>query len=201
VKVTSEDRVEFDGRPVEPRRLYRHYALNKPAGYLCANADPEGRKLALELLPRETGVRLFHVGRLDMYSEGLIFFTNDGDFAQAVMHPSREVPKRYRVSCNSPIPEDRLRDFCRGVVVDGVRYVIQTYEHIGEREVRLTLIEGKNREIRRLFAHIGVGIRRLVREQIGPVKLGQLASGEYRSLTREELSHLAPELDLERRFS
>jgi 23S rRNA pseudouridine2605 synthase len=192
VKVTSADRVEFDGRPVRPYGSYRYYALNKPPGYLCSNDDPEGRPLALDLLPKEEGVRLFHVGRLDMYSEGLIFFTNDGDFANAVMHPSGEVEKSYLVETSAHVPEESLVDFTRGVVVEGVRYVLERYERSGPRMIRLTLKEGKNREIRTLFSHLGVGIRRLIRERIGPVELGGLGPGEHRCLTEKERNLLAP---------
>jgi 23S rRNA pseudouridine2605 synthase len=192
LKVTRADHVEFDGRPVKPSRAYRYYLLNKPPGYLCTNYDPEGRSLALELLPQEEGVRLFSVGRLDMYSEGLIIFTNDGEFANAVMHPSGEVEKSYLVQTSRDIAEEQLRNFTRGVVVEGVRYVVQTYERRGPREAVLTLTEGKNREIRNLLAHAGVGIRRLVRIRIGPVELGGLARGEYRSLTSRERDLLAP---------
>jgi 23S rRNA pseudouridine2605 synthase len=198
-KVDQSDRVVFDGRPVRPVASCRYYALNKPPGYLCTNDDPEGRPLALELLPQEQGIRLFHVGRLDMYSEGLIFFTNDGAFANAVMHPSKEVEKSYDVRTSAGIPEERLREFRRGVVVDGVRYVIETYERIGAREVRLTLKEGKNREIRKLFSHLGLGIERLLRVRIGPVELGSLPSGQYRSLTERERTLLAPDISTGRK--
>ncbi len=194
VTVSAGDLVEFDGHPVRPPQTYCYYVLNKPPGYVCSNSDPEGRPLALDFLPREEGVRLFHVGRLDMYSEGLIIFTNDGEFANSVMHPSREVEKCYRVFTSAPVPDEQLEEFCRGVVVDGVQYVIETYMRKGPEELELVLKEGKNREIRNLFAHIGVGIRRLIRVRIGPVKIGVLSSGAYRSLTGEERSKLAPEL-------
>lgn len=197
VKVACTDEVRFDGKPVHPEAELRYIALNKPPKYLCSNSDPRGRPLAVDLLSGSFAERLFHVGRLDFMSEGLVFFTNDGTFANIVGHPSSEIEKEYRVELSPGISRKSLIRHLdraqRGVYIENERYRIRSY-HIEKGKpgdtplsVRITLIEGKNREIRRIFDFFDAGIRRLVRIRIGSVKLDDLAPGEFRQLHKEEV--------------
>ncbi|MEM9424918.1 MAG: pseudouridine synthase, partial [Spirochaetota bacterium] len=126
--------------------------------------------------------RLFHVGRLDKNSSGLIFFTNDGDFAQAVQHPSAVIEKEYEVKTRKNIPEFMLQHWMRGIRIAGVRYQLSRYRMLGPHRVRLVLTEGLNREIRRVFEHFHIPLKQVHRLRIGTVRLYGLAPGEFRHL-------------------
>lgn len=187
-KVGEKDAVFFDGKRVQPEKRNIYLVLNKPPAYLCSNADPEGRPLAIDLLRPDFQERLFYVGRLDFLSEGLIFFTNDGDFAMKVSHPSAEIEKEYRIDTLDHLNERVLRSYLQGITIEGIKYRVKSYRRVDPYRIYLTLIEGKNREIRRLLAHSEIGVKQLVRVRIGPVKLEGLKTGSYRALTAEEIS-------------
>jgi 23S rRNA pseudouridine2605 synthase len=189
-KVFSGDVVLVDGQPVqkEARRVY--LALNKPPGYICSSSDPQGRPLALDLLPREINERMYNVGRLDFLSCGLIFFTNDGEFAARLGHPGSGLEKEYMVEATGHIPDEVIAAFQRGITIEGVSYKAQSVQRTASRCLRIILIEGKNREIRRVFSHFHLHPSRLRRVRIGPVKLGNLAEGEYRPLAEFEVESL-----------
>jgi 23S rRNA pseudouridine2605 synthase len=189
-KVCPGDIVLVDGQPVqtESRRVY--LALNKPPGYICSSSDPQGRPLALNLLPRDISERMYNVGRLDFLSCGLIFFTNDGDFAARLGHPGSGMEKEYMVEATGHIPDEVMLAFQQGITIEGVHYRAQTVQRTASRCLRIVLIEGKNREIRRVFSHFHLHPSRLRRVRIGPVKLGNLAEGACRELTEQELSNL-----------
>lgn len=192
-KVTPrQDRVTVDGKPVEPkRRLY--VALHKPRGYACTRKDELGRPLIGELLPKEWA-NLYSVGRLDFNSEGLIFLTNDGDFSLRLTHPRYGVRKKYRVSVVGPVTPDTLAQLTRGVFSAGERLKAERAKLLAGggagSEVELELAEGKNREVRRMFETLGLIVKRLVRVQIGKIKLGQLKPGRWRTLTEAEIKSL-----------
>jgi 23S rRNA pseudouridine2605 synthase len=189
-KVFSSDVVLVDGKPVqaESRRVY--LALNKPPGYMCSSSDPQGRPLALNLLPKEINERLYNVGRLDFMSCGLIFFTNDGDFAARLGHPRSGMEKEYLVEATGHIPDETIAAFRQGITIEDVHYRAQTAERVGSRVIKIVLIEGKNREICRVFSHFHLHPSRLRRIRIGPVQLGNLAEGASRPLTAPELAQL-----------
>jgi 23S rRNA pseudouridine2605 synthase len=189
-KVGPGDEVRLDGVPVkiETRRWY--IVLHKPPLYLCSSFDPQGRDLARDLLPKDITERLYTVGRLDYLSSGLVLFTNDGDFAAAVSHPSREIEKEYFVEASGHIPDEAPEAFIRGVVIEGVRYQARGIERLGSRTLRIVLIEGKNREIRRIFSHFHLHPAKLQRIRIGPVRIGELRPGESRPLTAAEIEGL-----------
>ena len=189
-KVFPGDVVLVDGQPVqkEARRIY--LALNKPPGYICSSSDPQGRPLALNLLPRDISERMYNVGRLDFLSCGLIFFTNDGDFAARLGHPGSGLEKEYLVEATGHIPDEAVLAFQQGITIEGVRYKAQLVERTASRCLRIVLIEGKNREIRRVFSHFHLHPSRLRRVRIGPVKLGNLAEGTCRPLTESEVEAL-----------
>lgn len=189
-KVNEGDDVRVSGRRIrlESRRIY--VALNKPRRYICSAADPEGRPLALDLLADSYSERLFSVGRLDFLSSGLIFYTNDGQFAKAVAHPSAQIEKAYRVEAKKPIPDTLLEQYKEGVTIEGERFTLKSYRYRTPRIVTLVLIEGKNREIRKVFAHAHLGIKKIHRVRVGSVKLGDLPPGAHRPLSVKEIDSL-----------
>jgi len=189
-KVGETDVVLLDGKPVQTESRLLYFALNKPAGYICTSNDPQGRPLALELLPSTTGERLYSVGRLDFLSCGLIFFTNDGNFANRLGHPASGHEKEYTVEATGPIPDIAVESFNNGITIEGVYYKAKIAERTGWKSMRLVLIEGKNREIRRVFSHFHLHPAVLRRIRIGPVLLGNLAEGSSRSLTENEIEDL-----------
>jgi 23S rRNA pseudouridine2605 synthase len=188
-KVNAGDVVLLDGKAVQ-QEIRRYFALNKPPGYICSSSDPQGRPLALDLLPREQNERLYNVGRLDLMSCGLIFFTNDGDFAARLGHPASGLEKEYIVEATGHIPDEAVLAFERGITIEGVYYRAHTVQRMGSRVLKIVLIEGKNREIRRIFSHFHLHPSRLRRVRIGPVKLGNLSEGTARPLTKQELEKL-----------
>jgi 23S rRNA pseudouridine2605 synthase len=194
-KVRPGDRVSLDGRSLEPEKALHYLALHKPRGYICSAADPQGRPLAGELLPRDIKERLYPVGRLDFLSSGLILFTNDGDFAARVGHPSAGIEKEYLVEASGIISDQAPEEFSRGLSIEGVLYRARVIERVGRKSLRIVLVEGKNREIRRVFSYFHLHPVKLHRLRIGPVLLGSLGPGESRPLTaaeREALSSGAP---------
>ncbi len=189
-KVTSDDKVLVDGKPVKLEENKRYVLLNKPAGYVCSNSDEQGRDSAIDLLKEYYSERLYNVGRLDMFSSGLIIFTNDGDFAARLSHPSSELEKEYIVDSSLPLPRNLAEEFMHGVRIDGVFYKCKFAKEMNSHRMQIVLIEGKNREIRRVFESRNVAIKRLVRVRIGNVEMNKLAPGGHRDLTQEEVKGL-----------
>jgi 23S rRNA pseudouridine2605 synthase len=189
-KVVPDDVVCLDGKPIRIETCSWYLVLNKPPGYICSSYDPEGRPLALELLPPDIQERLYNVGRLDYRSSGLIIFTNDGDFAAQVSHPSAGIEKEYVVEASGIIPDTVPEEFSKGVLIDGIVYRAEEIEKLGRKSLRVVLIEGKNREIRRVFSYFHLHPVKLCRVRIGPVHVGTLAEGTSRSLTVQEREKL-----------
>lgn len=189
-KVSENDIVLVDGKQIFVEETKRYVLLNKPVGYVCTQSDEKGRETAVELLKDAYSERLYNVGRLDMFSCGIIIFTNDGDFARRLSHPSAEVEKEYIVTSAMPFPRDLAENFKKGLRVEGGFYKAKNAEEITSRKMRVVLVEGKNREIRRVFADAGVQIKMLKRVRIGNVQIGNLKPGEYRDLTSDELKEL-----------
>ncbi|MCR4821356.1 MAG: rRNA pseudouridine synthase [Treponema sp.] len=189
-KVTEKDRVCVDGKAVSLEEKKRYVLLYKPLGYVCSQSDEKGRPCAVDILKESYSERLYNVGRLDMFSHGALIFTNDGDFAAKLSHPSAEVEKEYIVESSLPLPRFLAGDFEKGVRVDGVFYKAKEAEELNSHRMRVVLIEGKNREIRRVFENAGVSIRNLCRIRIGNIELGDLEPGQFRDLTPAEVSNL-----------
>jgi len=189
-KVQEGDIVLLDGKPVQAESQLLYIALNKPEGYICSSYDPQGRALALSLLPEAKKMRLYNVGRLDYLSCGLIFFTNDGDFAARLGHPASGLEKEYTVEATGPIPDSVIEAFNYGITIEDERYKAKMAERTGWKSLRIVLVEGKNREIRRVFSHFHLHPAKLRRVRIGPVILGNLAEGSSRPLTENELAEL-----------
>lgn len=186
-RVGPGDRVAVDGREVAATVEPVHLALHKPPGYLCANHDPADRPLARSLLPAAAG-RLFHVGRLDLASEGLILYTNDGQLAVRATHPRFGVEKEYQVLTDRSVPVAVLEEYRAGCRIGGVTYKLSGYRLGPGARVTLTLAEGRNREIRRVLGKAGLEVRRLTRVRVGPVTLHGLAPGGWRRLTWPEVA-------------
>ena len=191
-KVSPVDEIRFDGKIVKPENRMLYLLLNKPPLYICSSYDPQGRALALDLLP-PCGQRLYSVGRLDYRSSGLIIFTNDGDFASRVGHPGAALEKEYIVESTVPIPDKTIEEFARGVLIDGILYRAVDIERTGRKTLRVVLVEGKNREIRRVFSHFHLHPEKIERVRIGPILIGSLKEGESRPLTEEEICILMRE--------
>jgi 23S rRNA pseudouridine2605 synthase len=195
-KVSPGDIVCVDGKRVQPEERKRYVILNKPAGYVCSLADEKGRPVAADILKAAYTERLYNVGRLDMYSSGAILFTNDGQFASIVGHPSAEIEKEYIVEASLPFQDKILDGFTNGIRIDNVYYKARSAERLSSRRMRIVLIEGKNREIRKVLEFFGIRVKNLIRVRIGPVALGELKYGEFRDLTdleRDALLRFAPE--------
>jgi 23S rRNA pseudouridine2605 synthase len=188
-RVYSGDIVLLDGNPVQTESRFIYLALNKPPGYICSSSDPQGRPLAISLLPT-VKERLYNVGRLDFMSCGLIFFTNDGSFAARLGHPGSGLEKEYIVEATGHIPDELVQAFEKGISIEDVHYKARSVQRLGSRAIKVVLVEGKNREIRRVFSHFHLHPLRLRRIRIGPVKLEDLAEGESRPLKKFELEAL-----------
>jgi 23S rRNA pseudouridine2605 synthase len=189
-KVTSEDKVSVDGRPVavtEPTRLWRYH---KPSGLVTTHRDPAGRPTVFERLPPGMP-RVISVGRLDLTSEGLLLLTNDGALARRLELPSNGWVRRYRARAFGRVEQEELDRLKNGVTIDGVRY--GPIEAKLERRqganawITLSLTEGKNREVRRVLEALGLKVNRLIRTAYGPFQLGALAPGAVEEIPRKML--------------
>ena len=191
----DRDEILVDGRPLTPRAKPVYILLNKPRGYVSTLSDEKGRKTVAELVA-DCGARVYPVGRLDLDSEGLLLLTNDGDWAQHLLHPSHEVEKTYHVSVFGPVAGAAARlaamtdlegEPIRPARVEVLRQTART------AVLAVTIHEGKNRQIRRMCARCGLTVKRLRRVQEGPLKLGNLPSGKWRDLSENEVEALRTE--------
>ena len=189
-KVSAEDKVCVDGKPVHLEKRKCYVLLNKPAGFVCSASDEKGRQVAADLLRDSYKERLYNVGRLDMYSKGMILCTNDGDFAAKLSHPSSQIEKEYIVETSQDVTEETAKLLEKGVRVDNVFYKCVRCDVLKPRKIRIVLIDGKNREIRKMLESQNIGTRSLVRVRIGNVNLDDLKPGEHRDLTGREVKNL-----------
>jgi 23S rRNA pseudouridine2605 synthase len=186
------DRVAVDGQPVRAKKKI-YVVLNKTRGCVCSRNDEHGRPTIYEWLPKEwAGVN--SVGRLDYDTEGLLFLTNDGEFALRLTHPRFGVKKRYIVTADGAVTDAMVAEFKRGVFHEGERlkatgaWIMASTSR--QSVMELELAEGKNREVRRMFETQNLTVKRLVRTQIGKIKLGELKPGRWRTLTETEIKTL-----------
>lgn len=186
------DQVQLDGKPVRPKRKL-YVALHKPPGYICSRRDDSNRPLAGSLLPKEWA-NLYPIGRLDLASEGLILFTNDGEFCLRIAHPRYGVSKRYIATVDARVTAAHLEAIRHGVVHEGERLKAEHARLISANNshsvVELEMKEGRYREVRRLFEVQSLVVSRLVRFQIGNLKLGDLPAGRWRVLQPSEVKAL-----------
>ncbi|MDR0785865.1 MAG: rRNA pseudouridine synthase [Treponema sp.] len=185
-RVNEGDLVRVDGKQAFAENRLHYVLLNKPPEYICAASDPQGRRLALELLPSYIKERLYSVGRLDYHSSGLIVFTNDGNFTARISHPSSRIEKEYLVQTTGPIPDAVIEDFLRGIAIDEELYHAKNVVRVDRKSIRVVLIEGKNREIRKVLSHFHLHSILLRRVRIGNILLDNLVEGATRALAKTE---------------
>lgn len=189
----ERDRITVRGRPLNALQEYVYLMLHKPRGYITTMSDERNRKCVAELI-EDVEQRVYPVGRLDKDSEGLLLMTNDGAFANAMMHPARHVPKTYRVTVHPGVTEEMLAQMETGMVIDGrktapARVRVLTEEK-GRVVLEIILYEGRNRQIRNMCEQLGLEVARLRRIAMGSVRLGMLPPGKWRELTAEEVRRL-----------
>lgn len=192
--VEEGDEVSLDGILLEAtEKKMEYYLMNKPKGVVCTVSDDRGRKTVMDILPAGVG-RVFPVGRLDYETEGLLILTNDGDLAYRLTHPMTEIPKTYMAKIEGTLTEKDLNPIRSGVELDGVMtkkckaHIVETNK--AYTKVHITITEGKNRQIRRMFETIGRNVELLRRVSIGQLKLTGLDRGKTRPLTEQEVFYL-----------
>jgi len=191
-KCTYKDLITIDGERIylSRKKNFIYLMMNKPRGYVTTVSDELERKCVMDLL-EGLEERVYPVGRLDRNSEGLLLFTNDGEFANSIMHPSRHISKTYRVTVRPGVNDDQLVALADGVEIDGRKTlpasVIVKDKQEGRVVLLITIKEGRNRQIRKMCEAVGLEVARLRRISVGPLKLGMLKPGSVRELTAEEL--------------
>lgn len=182
----AKDRVTVYGKPVQPANEKIYLALNKPKGYVVSRKDPRHRKTAFELLPEDLRTKVWNVGRLDFDSEGLLIFTNDGELTQALAHPKYEHDKEYEVATQEAPSENQLEKLRQGVeIATGPTWPAKVKAKNGK--IYITLHEGKKRQIRRMFAAVGLSVQSLKRIRISRLKLGELKSGLFKAINKNDI--------------
>lgn len=191
VKVNSDDLIEVDGTLLQKEIKKVYYLLNKPSGYICSLKDEKNRKLVTDLIP--TSLRIYPVGRLDYDTTGLLILTNDGDFANLLMHPSNEVEKSYRATVDGILSPEEIYSIKYGIVIEG-RKVIPTRFKIKSKNtnkntsvIEISIIEGRNHIVKKIFEMVGHPVLKLKRERYAFLDVHDLRVGEYRTLTIKEI--------------
>ncbi|GAB3554109.1 hypothetical protein GCM10027404_27650 [Arthrobacter tumbae] len=192
--------IHVDGLRLQLNETMMYYAFNKPKGVVSTMEDPEGRPCISDFLKNRKGERLFHIGRLDVATEGLLLLTNDGELTNRLTHPSFEVPKTYLVQVRGPMAHGIGAQMKEGIEledgiarVDSFRLVDSTPGHV---LVEVVIHSGRNRVVRRLFDAIGHPVERLVRTQFGPIRVGDQRQGSIRVLGRQEVGHLLAAVEM-----
>ncbi|MBR5753237.1 MAG: rRNA pseudouridine synthase [Clostridia bacterium] len=189
----KKDQVTVEGRKVRQDNELRYIMLHKPRGFISTMSDEMDRKCVAQLVA-DVGTRVYPVGRLDRDSEGLLLFTNDGEFANNMTHPSKHVSKVYRVTIRPDITEDQVAQMMTGMMIDGKKTLpaeVRVVRKYADRTVlEVTLCEGRNRQIRKMCEALGLEVARLKRTSIGSVRLGMLQQGKWRDLTPQEVAAL-----------
>ena len=194
VKIDDEkDIVEFNGKKIVRKKKYTYIIFNKPEGCVTTVKDQFGRKTVLDYI-KDIHVRVYPVGRLDYDTSGLLILTDDGELTYTLTHPKHNIPKTYVAKVNK-IPSERdVSKFKKGLVIDGHKtspaelIILKKYEH--KAELKITIHEGRNRQVRKMCAQIGCNVLSLKRISVGELTLGTLKKGEYRMLSDKEISYL-----------
>ena len=194
VQVEDGDTVRLDGQVIRPEEEKRYVIYHKPAGEVTTVSDPEGRACVLDHF-RDYPVRLYPVGRLDYDSEGLLLLTNDGALTERLLHPSHQVDKTYLARVTGAVTPEEIQALRRGILLDDHKTAPAKARLIRQEafasQVLVTIHEGRNRQVRRMFEETGHQVLQLRRVRFGPLELGDLRRGEWRELTEEEKRKLA----------
>ncbi len=197
VQVEEEDEVRLDGKIMRPENVKKYVIYHKPAGEVTTVNDPEGRACVLDHF-RDYPVRLFPAGRLDYDSEGLLLLTNDGELTEKMLHPSNEVDKSYLARVTGEVTMESVRQLRAGVMLDDHRTSPAKVRIVKleafATQVLVTIHEGRNRQVRRMFEAVGHQVLQLRRVRFGPLELGELRRGEWRELRPEEVKALKASL-------
>ncbi len=198
----KKDTVTVRGKKIIKQKNYTYIMLHKPRGFITTMSDERERKCVAELIKDVPG-RVYPVGRLDRESEGLLLCTNDGEFANAMTHPTRHVPKTYRVTVRPGISEEQVTALTTGVIIDDRKTAPAEVRIITREEGRVVLeiilYEGRNRQIRKMCEEVGLEVARLKRTAVGSIKLGMLKQGDWRDLTEDEVRKLMIAAGMERK--
>lgn len=194
----ASQRITVDDQPIGRAEPLQFWMLNKPAGVVSTASDPEDRPTVVDMLPEHVRGRLYPVGRLDMYSEGLVLLTNDGELALKMTHPRYKMPKIYRVWVEGKPGDEAMAALRRGVEIEGgptapAQVFLKSYTN-GLGLLRMVLHEGRKREIRQMCEAVGHPVKRLLRVGLGPLRLGDLPEGASRMLTVREINELRRDL-------
>lgn len=193
-KVTGNETIVVEGVTLNKQTRKEYYLLNKPRGYICSLKDDKGRKVVTELI--NTKERIYPVGRLDYDTTGVLLLTNDGDFANILMHPSNEIEKTYLAIIEGVMTTEEIYALKGGVVIDGVKTIPKRFKikskdlEKNKSKVEITIVEGRNHIVKKMFETVGHPVIKLTRERLAFLDVKGLQSGEYRYLTTEEVNQL-----------
>ncbi|MCT4594697.1 MAG: rRNA pseudouridine synthase [Anaeromicrobium sp.] len=194
-KVIDPDRdvVKVNGRRIKPESIKKYILLYKPEGYVCTLSDEKDRKTVIDLV-KDVKERVYPVGRLDYNTSGLLIMTNDGDLAYKLTHPKHEIKKTYMAKVRGHVGEDKLEKLRNGVQIEGYKtspaIVRRVKENQGTSVIEISIHEGKNRQVRKMFDNIGHSVVKLQRVSIGRINLENLEKGKWRLLTNKEVNYL-----------
>ena len=195
----ARDVVQVDGRRVQAEARQLTVMLHKPSGYISSRRDPQGRRVVMELLPESLRKRLYPVGRLDYEATGLLLLTSDGELAHRLMHPSRQVPRTYRVTVSGEVGPEALRQLRAGIELNGRQVAAEVgvkKQEQGKTVLEISVWEGRYHLVKRLLEQVGHPVLKLKRLALGPLRLGRLARGRYRPLTAAELTAVKAQVGL-----
>ena len=170
---------------IENESLY--FILNKPVGYVCSRSGQNNEKTVYDLLSKDLRKKVWYVGRIDKESEGLVFFTNDGELTQKMTHPKFEHEKEYEITLDQPLKNNDKKILEKGVILNGKRTTQCKIYKVKGKKLNMILKEGRSRQIRKMFGKYGYRVEKLVRVRIGKLELGKLASGKEKRATKEEM--------------
>lgn len=194
VKVSNDDIIVVEGVTLNKKSNKEYYLLNKPRGVICSVKDEKGRKVVTDLI--DTSERIYPVGRLDYDTTGVLLLTNDGDFANILMHPSNEIEKTYLAVIEGIMTTEEIYKLKEGIIIDGEKIVPKRVKVIkkelnkNKEKVEITIVEGKNHIVKKLFKAVGHPVAKLTRERLAFLDVKGLQSGEYRLLTSSEVKRL-----------
>ncbi len=198
----KKDTVTVSGKKIVKRKEFTYILLHKPRGFITTMSDEMDRKCVAELI-KDVPVRVYPVGRLDRESEGMLLFTNDGEFANSMTHPTKHVPKTYRVTVRPGITDEQITQLTTGIIIDDRKTAPAQVRVVNKEEGRVVLeiilYEGRNRQIRKMCEAVGLEVARLKRTAIGSIKLGMLKQGAWRELNEDEVRKLMIAADMDRK--